>query len=85
MLDHMVEHSGLHRSTGEQCESAKGSWYYQILQIGKGKRDARPAIVTKLSFEALILSHILPSTIEPNIYKQCQRLLFYICITSKTQ
>ena len=46
MLDHMVERSGLRRSTGEQSKSVKGNWYYRILQMGKEKRDARPAIVT---------------------------------------
>ena len=46
MLDHMVEHFGLRWSTGEQSKSAKGNRYYQILQMGKEKGDARPAIVT---------------------------------------
>ena len=46
MLDHMVERSGLRRSTGEQGKSAKGNWYYRILQMGKEKGDARLAIVT---------------------------------------
>ena len=46
MLDHMVECSGLCWSNEEQCESTKGSWYYQVLQMGKGKRDASPVIVT---------------------------------------
>ena len=46
MLDHMVEHFRLRRSTGEQSKSAKGNWYYWILQMGKEKRDARLAVVT---------------------------------------
>ena len=46
MLDHMVERSGLRQSTGEQSKSVKGNRYYQILQMGKEKRDARPSIVT---------------------------------------
>ena len=46
MLDHMVECSELHRSTGEQGKSVKGNWYYRILQMEKGKRDASSAIVT---------------------------------------
>ena len=46
MLDHMVERSGLRQSTGEQSKSTKGNRYYQILQMGKEKRDTRPAIVT---------------------------------------
>ena len=46
MLDHMVERSGLRRSTGEQSKSVKGNWYYRILQMENGKRDASPAIVT---------------------------------------
>ena len=48
MLDHMVERSGLRRSTGEQSKSMKGNQYYRILQIGKEKRDARLAIVTDM-------------------------------------
>ena len=46
MLDHMVECSGLRRSTGELSKSVKGNWYYRVLQMGRGKRDASPAIVT---------------------------------------
>ena len=46
MLDHMVERSGLRRSTGEQSKSVKGNRYYRILQMEKGKRDASLAIVT---------------------------------------
>ena len=46
MLDHMVECSGLHQSPREQSKSMKGNRCYQILQIGKEKRDARPVIVT---------------------------------------
>ena len=46
MLDHMVEGFRLHQSDREQYESTKGSQYYQILQMEKGKRDARLAIVT---------------------------------------
>ena len=48
MLDHMVERSELRRSTGEQSKSERGNWYYWILQMGKEKRDARPAVVTGL-------------------------------------
>ena len=46
MLDHMVECSRLRQSTGELSKSVKGNRYYQVLQMGKGKRDASPAIVT---------------------------------------
>ena len=51
MLDHMVEGSGLCQSTREQSKSTKGNWYYWILQMGKGKRDTRLAIVTGESRE----------------------------------
>ena len=61
MLDHMVEHSGLRRSTGEQSKSVKGNQYYRVLQMEKGKRDASLAIVTrhaKDDFVSANISHI---------------------------
>ena len=48
MLDHMVERSELCWSTEEQSKSTKGNWFYQILQMGKEKRDARLVIVIEL-------------------------------------
>ena len=57
MLDHMVEHSGLRRSTGEQSKSVKGNRYYRILQVEKGKRDASPAIVTSAKLLTNALRH----------------------------
>ena len=56
MLDHMVERSGLHWSTEEQSESIKGNRYYQILQIGKEKRDARLAIITVSAFQKSVVN-----------------------------
>ena len=41
-----MEYSGLCWGDGEQGKSVKGNWYYQVLQMGKGERDASPAIVT---------------------------------------
>ena len=40
-----MEHSGLHWSTEKQSKFIKGNWYYWILQMGKEKRNVRPAIV----------------------------------------
>ena len=59
MLDHMVERSRLRQSTGEQSKSMKGNWYYQILQMGKEKGDARPVLVTNLVLLVNDVSHRL--------------------------
>ena len=42
-------HGGMFRVALEywrQSKSVKGNWYYRVLQMEKGKRDASPAIVT---------------------------------------